>query len=139
MNNVELVGRLTRDAKAFDSKVTNRNNELMKNVVFTLAVDSDRLDKDGNRPATFINCALLGSDKLAAALTKGTLISLTGRLDTWTKKIDDNNYENHYMVRGTRMQFLSSKKDSSNAPADAAENTNVAPEQVDISDDDLPF
>ena len=43
------------------------------------------------------------------------------------------------MVRGTRMQFLSSKKDSSNAPADAAENTNVAPEQVDISDDDLPF
>lgn len=90
LNKSILLGRLTADAetKVFDEKkrVTN----------FTLAVDRDYLDNEGNRPADFIQIAAwnLPEKFINKYLKKGELVSVEGRLQSreYTKE------ERHYVT-----------------------------------------
>ena len=83
INNVVLVGRLTKDA---DLKYTPSNVAV---ATFTLAVNRNRKNENGDREADFINCVIWrqSAENLANWAKKGSLIGITGRMQT-------RNYEN---------------------------------------------
>ncbi|MFC3928585.1 single-stranded DNA-binding protein [Streptococcus caprae] len=83
INNVVLVGRMTRDAEL---RYTPNNVAV---ATFTLAVNRIRKNQNGEREADFINCVIWNqpAEHLANWAKKGALIGVTGRIQT-------RNYEN---------------------------------------------
>ena len=83
INNVTLVGRLTKDVEL---KYTPSN---VANVSFTLAVNRTFKNANGEREADFINCVIWrqAAENFANWVKKGALIGITGRIQT-------RNYEN---------------------------------------------
>ena len=83
INNVVLVGRMTRDAEL---RYTPSNQAV---ATFTLAVNRNFKNQNGEREADFINCVIWRqqADNLANWAKKGTLVGVTGRIQT-------RNYEN---------------------------------------------
>ncbi|MGM0302147.1 single-strand binding protein [Enterococcus sp. AZ048] len=78
INNVVLVGRLT---KAPDLRYTANGTGV---ATFTLAVNRNFTNQDGNREADFINCVIWrkSAETLANYAHKGTLLGVTGRIQT---------------------------------------------------------
>lgn len=91
INNVVLVGRLTKDVN-----LRSMQNGTMVGT-FTLAVDRDYKDKSGNRQADFIPCAVWNSEyskkaeNLATYAHKGSLIGIEGRIQTRNYEGKDGN------------------------------------------------
>ncbi len=83
INNVVLVGRMTRDAEL---RYTPSNQAV---ATFTLAVNRNFKNQNGEREADFINCVIWRqqAENLATWAKKGTLVGVTGRIQT-------RNYEN---------------------------------------------
>ena len=83
INNVVLVGRMTRDAEL---RYTPSNQAV---ATFTLAVNRNFKNQNGEREADFINCVIWRqqAENLANWAKKGTLVGVTGR-------IQSRNYEN---------------------------------------------
>lgn len=83
INNVTLVGRLVRDPEL---KSTAQG---IANVSFTLAVNRNYKNDQGQRESDFINVVIWRkqAELLAQYGTKGALIGITGRIQT-------RNYEN---------------------------------------------
>lgn len=83
INNVVLVGRLTKDP---DLRYTANGQAV---ATFTLAVNRNFTNQSGNREADFINCVIWRkpAETLANYARKGTLLGVTGRIQT-------RNYEN---------------------------------------------
>ena len=83
INNVTLVGRLTKDVEL---KYTPSN---VANVSFTLAVNRTFKNANGERESDFINCVIWrkSAENFANFAKKGALIGITGRIQT-------RNYEN---------------------------------------------
>ena len=83
INNVVLVGRMTRDAEL---RYTPSNQAV---ATFTLAVNRNFKNQNGEREADFINCVIWRqqAENLANWAKKGTLVGVTGRILT-------RNYEN---------------------------------------------
>ncbi|WP_161979522.1 single-stranded DNA-binding protein [Streptococcus sp. S784/96/1] len=83
INNVVLVGRMTRDAE-----LRYTPNQVAV-ATFTLAVNRIRKNQNGEREADFINCVIWNqpAEHLANWAKKGALIGITGRIQT-------RNYEN---------------------------------------------
>ena len=144
INNVVLVGRMTKDA---DLRYTKSNKAVAS---FILAVNRRFKSENGEREADFINCILWGqqAENLANWCKKGALIGINGRIQT-------RNYENQQGQRvyvteviAESFQVLESKN-SVNADDYAHNNTPYFSRQqqnnsynsnpIDISDDDLPF
>ncbi|MGJ0915769.1 single-stranded DNA-binding protein [Enterococcus avium] len=78
INNVVLVGRLTKDP---DLRYTASGTGV---ATFTLAVNRNFTNQDGNRDADFINCVIWrkSAETLANYAKKGTLLGVTGRIQT---------------------------------------------------------
>ena len=83
INNVVLVGRMTRDAEL---RYTPSNQAV---ATFSLAVNRNFKSQNGEREADFINCVIWRqqAENLANWAKKGALIGITGRIQT-------RNYEN---------------------------------------------
>ena len=83
INNVVLVGRMTRDAEL---RYTPSNVAV---ATFSLAVNRTFKDANGERETDFINCVIWRqqAENLANWAKKGALIGITGRIQT-------RNYEN---------------------------------------------
>lgn len=83
INNVVLVGRMTRDAEL---RYTQSNIAV---ATFTLAVNRNFKNENGDREADFINVVIWrqAAENLANWAKKGTLIGITGAIQT-------RNYEN---------------------------------------------
>ena len=83
INNVVLVGRMTRDAEL---RYTPQNQAV---ATFTLAVNRNFKNQSGEREADFINVVIWRqqAENLANWAKKGALIGVTGRIQT-------RNYEN---------------------------------------------
>lgn len=83
INNVVLVGRMTRDAEL---RYTPNNVAV---ATFSLAVNRNFKSQNGEREADFINCVIWRqqAENLANWAKKGALIGITGRIQT-------RNYEN---------------------------------------------
>lgn len=84
MNNVSLVGRLTRDPEL---KYTANN---VANATFSIAVNRRFKNAQGEREADFINCVIWRqqAENFANWLRKGMQVSLVGSIQT-------RNYENN--------------------------------------------
>ena len=83
INNVVLIGRLTRDV---DLRHTPQNQAVGQ---FTLAVNRNFKNQNGEYDADFINCVIWGksAENFANWTKKGNLVGITGRVQT-------RNYEN---------------------------------------------
>ena len=160
INRTVLVGRLTRDPEL---KRTANGAAVAS---FTLAVNRQFTNSQGEREADFINCVIWrkAAENFVKFTSKGSLVGVDGHIQT-------RNYENQ---QGNRVyvtevvvdnfSLLESRKDNSNNDA----NPNQAPsynksknssnsnsssnsrtnmsdpfadnsKPIDISDDDLPF
>lgn len=155
INNVTLVGRLTKDP---DLKYTSSGTGV---ATFTLAVNRNFTSADGNREADFINCVIWrkSAESLANMAKKGSLIGVTGRIQT--RSYDNQQGQKVYVteVVADNFQMLESKNSNSsqNTQGGGASNSQTnnytrnqqnrnndesdpfGNSSIDISDDDLPF
>lgn len=142
INNVTLVGRMTRDAEL---RYTPQNQAV---ATFTLAVNRNFKNANGDREADFINCVIWRqqAENLANWAKKGVLIGITGRIQT--RSYENQQGQRVYVteVVAETFQLLESPKDresgyqpkADNQP-DFGRNNNPSGNPMDISDDDLPF
>jgi single-strand DNA-binding protein len=75
MNQINLIGRLTKDA---DAKTTNTGKQVVN---FTLAVD-DGKNAEGQKQTLFVNCQAWGKtgEVIAQYTSKGSQLQVTGKL-----------------------------------------------------------
>ncbi|KHS56142.1 single-stranded DNA-binding protein [Terrisporobacter othiniensis] len=127
MNEIILIGRLTRDPEL--RYLPNTGTPV---ATFTLAVNRDYKDKEGNVQADFIPVEVMGkvADFVMNYITKGRLVAIKGsiRIDRYIK--DDEN-RTFTKVSAKSVQALDSNK---NKP-----QTEVPQEFQAIDDDEIPF
>jgi single-stranded DNA-binding protein len=154
INNVVLVGRMTKDAEL---RYTPQNQAV---ATFSLAVNRNFKNSNGERDADFINCVIWRqqAENLANWAKKGALVAIVGRIQT-------RNYENQQGQRvyvtevvADSFQLLESRntQDQRGGNSQAPSQNNYgntgsqtpdfgngfgagASTPMDISDDDLPF
>ena len=84
LNHITIMGRLTRDPEL------RRTGSGIAVASFTLAVEDDFKDKDGNRKTNFIDCnAWRGLGEMVSKyFSKGSMAIVSGKLDIreWTDK-----------------------------------------------------
>ena len=92
INNVSLVGRMTRDANL---RYTSSNRAVAS---FTLAVNRNFKNQNGEREADFINCIIWGkqAENLSNWAKKGILIGITGKIQT--RSYDNQNGNRVYVT-----------------------------------------
>ena len=138
INNVILVGRMTRDAEL---RYTPQNQAV---ATFTLAVNRNFKNANGDREADFINCVIWRqqAENLANWAKKGALIGITGRIQT--RSYENQQGQRVYVTEivAESFQLLESQKERSNQGQ--SQGYGQVPdfgrsEPMDISDDDLPF
>ena len=155
INNVVLVGRMTRDAEL---RYTPSNVAV---ATFTLAVNRTFKSQNGEREADFINVVMWRqqAENLANWAKKGSLVGITGRIQT--RSYDNQQGQRVYVteVVAENFQMLESRSARegqtggayyapsashaapTNSVPDFSRNENPfgATNPLDISDDDLPF
>ncbi|HFI0194726.1 TPA: single-stranded DNA-binding protein [Streptococcus suis] len=131
INNVVLVGRMTRDAEL---RYTPSNQAV---ATFTLAVNRNFKNQDGEREADFVNCVIWRqqAENLANWAKKGALIGVTGRIQT--RSYDNQQGQRVYVteVVAESFQLLESRGQQSNSQEGSFGNSSP----MDIQDEDLPF
>ncbi|HEM3674309.1 TPA: single-stranded DNA-binding protein [Streptococcus suis] len=131
INNVVLVGRMTRDAEL---RYTPSNQAV---ATFTLAVNRNFKNQDGEREADFVNCVIWRqqAENLANWVKKGALIGVTGRIQT--RSYDNQQGQRVYVteVVAESFQLLESRGQQSNSQDSSFGNSS----SMDIQDEDLPF
>ena len=130
INNVVLVGRMTRDAEL---RYTPSNQAV---ATFTLAVNRNFKNQDGEREADFINVVIWRqqAENLANWVKKGALIGVTGRIQT--RSYDNQQGQRVYVteVVAESFQLLESRGQQSNSQDSSFGNSS----SMDIQDEDLP-
>ncbi|HIH7931846.1 TPA: single-stranded DNA-binding protein [Streptococcus suis] len=131
INNVVLVGRMTRDAEL---RYTPSNQAV---ATFTLAVNRNFKNQDREREADFVNCVIWRqqAENLANWAKKGALIGITGRIQT--RSYDNQQGQRVYVteVVAESFQLLESRGQQSNSQDGSSGNSSP----MDIQDEDLPF
>jgi len=138
INNVTLVGRLTKDP---DLRYTSSGKAVAS---FTLAVNRRFTNQAGQREADYIQCVIWGksAETLANYAKKGSLIGIVGRLQSrsYENKEQQRVYVTEVVVE--TFQFLESKtanEQRQNNQQNDNSDPNFEGAAIDISDDDLPF
>ena len=143
INNVVLVGRMTRDAEL---RYTPSNVAV---ATFSLAVNRNFKGSNGERETDFISCAIWrkSAENLAKFTHKGSLIGIEGHVQTRTYDNAQGNkvYVTEVIVENfallePRQTSQESQQRSANNPAAASQGNGFANngQPVDVSDD-LPF
>lgn len=145
INRVVLVGRLTKE---IDLRKTASN---MSVTGFTVAVDNNRKDENGNKTTSFISCTAFGqrAEFLKNYARKGSLVGIEGRLQQ--RSFVDKNNQNRSVteVMVDNVTLLEPKGNQSTSvdmestqPIDTpayAEEENIDVSTADSIEDDLPF
>jgi single-strand DNA-binding protein len=143
LNRIVLIGRLTKDPEL---RYTPSG---VATAQFTLAVDRNFKNKEGQRETDFINIVVYRqqAEHCATYLGKGKLAAVDGRLQIRT--YDDNSGQRRWMteVVADNVRFLSPREGG--APAGGAPAGSSAPRRdgaddfdsfVEVSvEDDIPF
>ncbi|MBC2303411.1 single-stranded DNA-binding protein [Listeria booriae] len=157
MNRVVLVGRLTKDPEL---RYTPAGVAV---TTFTLAVNRNFTNQNGEREVDFINCVAWrkAAENAANFLKKGNLAGVDGKIQTRNYEGQDGKRIYVTEVLAEAVQFLEPRKAQEGAHTSQnqnqsnytqnANNQNTAPykanndpfansgKPIDISDDDLPF
>ena len=109
LNNVVLVGRLTKDPSLSEGE-----NET-KRLNITIAIPRDYKNQDGTYDTDFISCVLWNNlaDQTCEYCKKGDIIGIKGRLQSSSYLKDDVTYYKTEVV-AQRISFLSAKKINDN-------------------------
>lgn len=110
LNHITIMGRLARDPEL------RRTGSGVAVASFTIAVDDDYKDDQGNRKTIFVDCVAwrgLG-ETVAKYFTKGRMAVVSGKLDirSWTDK--DGNKRRTAEVVADNCYFGDSKREDSN-------------------------
>lgn len=141
MNNVSMVGRLARDPEL---RYTPTGIPFC---FFTLAVDRDYKDKEGKRVSDFIMVKAWRklAENTVNYVTKGRLISVTGRIENESYTGKDGNKKYVTEVVADTIRFLSPRKETGEEVPDPAESGGgEAPGEKDFVDvevgrEEVPF
>ncbi len=148
LNSVCLVGRLTRDPEL---KYTGNNIAVAS---FSLAVNRNFKDANGERETDFINCVIWRqqAENLANWAKKGALIGITGRIQTRSYEnqqgqrvyVTEVIAENFQMLESRAVREGGNTNGYNQQPQQAPNNSRGgAPfgnsTSMDIQDSDLPF
>lgn len=143
INNVVLVGRLTRDPEL---RTTNSGTSVCS---FTIAVDNRQKNPDGTKSASFIPCTAFqqSADNMSKFLKKGSLVGIVGRLNQRSYLNKDNVKVTVIEVLCDSVQFLEPKGEGRQVESDNSGFESDVPAQdesknldaLDLPDDDLPF
>ena len=123
MNIVTLIGRNTKD---LELKQTKSGKSV---VSFTLAVNKDFKNENGEYDADFIDCVAFEkrAEAIAKYVRKGDRFGITGKISTRTYQRNDGSNAKAVEIIVENFEFLEPKKDN-------------APKWEDLGDDDeLPF
>lgn len=142
LNNVSLVGRMTRDAEL---RYTPSNQAV---ATFSLAVNRNFKSQNGEREADFINCVIWRqqAENLANWAKKGALIGITGRIQTrsYENQQGQRVYVTEVVADNFQLLEFNKQNDQSqtqnhNQQPNFGRNEPIQSNPIDISDDDLPF
>lgn len=105
LNQVVLVGRLTRDLELVES-------ENGKNAVLELAIPRAFKNKDGEYETDFITCILWNTiaENTAEYCKKGDIVGVKGRLQNEVLETEDGTKKYLTRVMAEKVTFLSSRK-----------------------------
>ena len=133
MNNVVLVGRLTKDPEL--RYIPGSGTPV---ATFTLAINRDYKNKDGSTPVDFIPVEIMGkpAEFVANYITKGRLVGVQGSIRVDRYDTSDGEKRTFTKVAGRNIQALESKS--------KAEHGEQAPQEAPVEfsavdDDDVPF
>lgn len=133
MNTINLIGRLTKDPELRYSQSG------MAICTFTIAVNRDFTNQNGEREADFIQCKAFKktAENLANYQQKGSQIGVVGRIQTGSYEGQDGKrvYTTDVMV--DRIEFLGSKSDGNNQGGNQQQQYSNTP--IEVSEDSLPF
>ena len=155
MNKIILVGRLTKDPEV---RTTSAG---FNTVNFTVAVNRNFKNKEGNYDADFLPCVAFRqtADFISKFFKKGNMICLDGRVQTRNYDAADGSKRYVTEVVVENVEFVGRKNDSSSSSnTDFIDEPSVAPidempeydiptsdpyenydKEVSLSDNDLPF
>lgn len=142
INNVVLVGRLTKDPEL---RYTPSNQAV---ATFSLAVNRPFKNQNGEREADFINCVIWRqqAENLANWAKKGSPIGITGSIQTRNYKNQQGQrvYVTEVVADNFQLLEFNKQNDQSqtqnhNQQPNFGRNEPMQSNPMDISDDDLPF
>ena len=137
MNNVTLIGRLTRDPEV---RYTSASQTAVAR--FTLAVDR-QFKKDGEPTADFIPIVAFGktAELCEKYISKGRQVAVEGRIQTGNYTNKDGNKVYTTDVIANRVEFIGGgEKGAQNANQGATDGDMSIPEGfAEITDEDIPF
>lgn len=130
LNRIIIIGRLVRDPEL---RHTPSGKAVTK---FTLAVDRDRPNAQGERNADFIDVVAWDkqAENVVQYLGKGRLVAVEGRLQVRSYEARDGTKRKAAEVIANSVQFLDFKK------GDAGDTgTSDLGSEVSFDDEDVPF
>ena len=132
MNNVVLVGRLTKDPEL---KYLTSGTAV---ATFTMAIDRDYKNKDGSITTDFIPVEIMGkpAEFVANYITKGRLVAIQGSVRVDRYETPDGEKRTFTKVAGRNIQALESKskvEQGEQAPQESPAEFSA------VDDDDVPF
>ena len=137
LNRIAIQGRITKD---IELRYTNSGKAVTS---FTLAVDRDRKDANGNRGVDFIDCTVWekGAEFAAQYFGKGSQAVVDGRLQFREWKDNNGNNRRNAEVLVENVYFCGSKAENnaSAAPAGYGVQDNGGFTEVADEEGDLPF
>lgn len=136
MNNCVMVGKLTKD---IDFKVNGEN----MTAKFTIAVNRDFKNKNGQYDADFINCTAFGkrAETISKYFTKGQQVCVKGPWRTGSYNAQDGTkrYTNELLVEGFTFIGGQSNGNNSSYGENNVSNNNDFGYEEPIDDGDMPF
>lgn len=157
MNNVSLIGRITKDIE-----LRTTDSGMVATAIF-IAINNGKNENGEERPADFPKICVYEkqAQNLAKYCKKGSLVAVTGRLKTRTYEKEDGSKVYETYVIASKVQFLDSKSSEGSKIPEAdytvhTETPSYTPieekkedlvsdpfaefgEQVSLRDEDLPF
>ncbi|MGL6107494.1 MAG: single-stranded DNA-binding protein [Fusobacteriaceae bacterium] len=136
MNQVILVGRLTRDPEL--RYIAGSGTPVAQ---FAIAVDREFSGKDGKKETDFIDIQVWNkvAESCANYLTKGSLVAIQGslRIETYQNQAGEN--RRAARVNASRVQFLDNRNKSESTNTFVPGAGLDANEFEAINDPDIPF
>ncbi len=156
MNKVILIGRLTKDP---EMRTTASG---VNSTTFTLAVNRNFTNQNGEREADFLNCVAWRrlAETIAKFCTKGSQVAVEGRIQTRSYDAQDGTKRYVTEIVVDNIDFVGTRRDNNTSSYNPTVNNNdnnfmestpidttdlstdpyeALGEEVALSDDDLPF
>lgn len=139
MNNISIVGRLTKDVEI---ETTNSGVEYAR---FNVAVKSEFKTADGERKTDFFTCIAWRetAKNIAKYFKKGYPIGVIGSMNSRTYEKTDGTSQLIWEINVKTFSFVGGSNDEKEEieQSTKSKNSNSQPELtlIDIEDDDLPF